>query len=187
MKSHSVSEKTEPQEKSDESEKSVEEIIPESTANETLTSKSVPILREALNEATNQTAVSLNKNLESVSQETPLEQDSDSLSPPGRIRSERQSTSAGDEATSTSTEQKNVKNDRTDTEIESLPNDANGKYESEFETEDATESAVESSILEMSLNESNLNFSYSTVGMVRSLFDIFSMKIFWKFFFVNFY
>lgn len=175
-------------------ENSVEEIIAESVAsNDDNLSKSFPIIREGENDQANAL------NIESASQKSVdglSGQDSESVSHalPVNVRStEQQSTSAGDEASSSSfttnsklppsidsvkredegesqqqPEKKSTQDDRTDTEIESLPNDQNNsKYdESEFET-DATESLVESSILEMSLNESNLNFSYSTVGMVR--------------------
>lgn len=177
----SQSEKSESQQ--EDGEKSVEEIILESTASNESASKSFPVIRDTTIEANNLTGISLNKNSDHESssrQSAGLSgQDSESISGvlPLKNTSENQSTSAGDKATTDSsrndsqsplnTIDKDTPDDRTDTEIESLPKDVNDKYDSEFETE-ATESLMESSILEMSFNESNLNFSYSTVGMVTS-------------------
>ncbi|XP_063706506.1 uncharacterized protein LOC134835556 [Culicoides brevitarsis] len=150
----------------------VEEII--SHESQLTSSKSVPIIREHRDKAK---ALSPYKNIDSGT--SSLKEDSGSMTLPTLQSSEKQSTSAGNDESSVPTtlsyhpDPKKVPEDeRTDTEIESLPTD--GRYESEFERE--SESAVESSIMEMSANESNLNFSYSTVGMVDQLIYSQEMK-----------
>uniref|UniRef100_A0A336MCL6 CSON015222 protein n=1 Tax=Culicoides sonorensis TaxID=179676 RepID=A0A336MCL6_CULSO len=177
-------------------EKSVEENISigsYSNLSNEISSKDIPIIRENSQENKNHTITTIKNEEKSVSS-----QDTESLRAKLNANliqvNEGQSTSAGDTESGThSTESQKISDtvsnthesalqkqddQQTDTEIESLPNDSNpkdGKYESEFETE-ATESAVESSILEMSFNESNLNFSYSTVGMVDQMIYSEEMK-----------
>lgn len=172
-KSHSESEPVKT------SDKSVEEIISESTATTTTHDTSfVPIIRDKDENDQNQTRMSLLKKESSSASSLSSKSFVSGVIPLKSTSSENKSTSAEDqtskssENTSKMTEKKDTPTDRTDTEIESLPNDDN-KYESEFETEDPSGSLVESSILEMSFNESNLNFSYSTVGMVSFLIVFF--------------
>lgn len=111
--------------------------------------------------------------------------------------SQQQSTSAGDNGTGTTTSKTNdtapginkrqylsmsdIRNDISSENSQQHSEKDDKKYESAFETEktENTDSMIESSVLEMSFNESNLNYSYSTVGRVSQFFWLsYMVKIF---------